>query len=233
VLVHGMFGDHRLNWDSVKASLAEQYGCRAVARRGRGGTTVSKGHRVGDEGQDVAAVIRSIGEPVFLLGHSYGATVALAAAAIVPDLIRKLILYEAPWPGITSQDVDRLEGIAQVGDFEKLVVTFYHEYLGVPMEEVTALRETELWPRMVADAEATVQDLRAMSVHEFDPESCRELSFPVLLQVGTESPRSAYVTDALAAVLPDVRIDELAGQGHDAVLLAPHQYMQSVARFLS
>ena len=40
------------------------------------------------------AVIQSIGEPVFLLGHSYGAQTALAAATNVPDRIRKLVLYE-------------------------------------------------------------------------------------------------------------------------------------------
>jgi pimeloyl-ACP methyl ester carboxylesterase len=40
------------------------------------------------------AVIQSIGEPVFLLGHSYGAHTALAPAAEVPDRVRKLVLYE-------------------------------------------------------------------------------------------------------------------------------------------
>ena len=30
-----------------------------------------------------------------------------------------------------------------------------------------------------------------------------------MLQIGTESPRDLYVTDALAAVLPDVHIEEL------------------------
>lgn len=46
------------------------------------------------------ALIQSIGEPVFLLGHSYGAQTALAAAAEVPDCIRKLVLYEAAWPHV-------------------------------------------------------------------------------------------------------------------------------------
>lgn len=44
------------------------------------------------ESRDVVAVIRSIGEPVFLLGHSYGAQTALAAAVQVPDRVRKLVL---------------------------------------------------------------------------------------------------------------------------------------------
>ncbi len=31
-------------------------------------------------------------------------------------------------------------------------------------------------------------------------------------QIGSESPRDLYATDALAATLPDVRIQELPGQ---------------------
>jgi pimeloyl-ACP methyl ester carboxylesterase len=60
------------------------------------------------------AVIRSIGEPVFLIGHSYGAQTALAATAKVPDRVRKLVLYEAPWPhALRKEDLSRLEALAQ------------------------------------------------------------------------------------------------------------------------
>jgi hypothetical protein len=41
-----------------------------------------------------------------------------------------------------------------------------------------------------------------------------------------------YVTDALAAVLPDVRIQELPGQAHEAMTTAPQMYAGAVSRFL-
>ncbi len=56
--------------------------------------------------------------------------------------------------------------------------------------------------------------------------------FPVMLQIGTESPRDLYVTDALAAVLPDVRIEELPGQAHEGMTTAPEMYAEAVSRFL-
>jgi pimeloyl-ACP methyl ester carboxylesterase len=65
-----------------------------------------------------------------------------------------------------------------------------------------------------------------------DPERFRHLRVPVLLQVGTESPRQLYVTDALAAVLPDVRTQELSGQAHEGMTTAPEMYADAVARFL-
>jgi hypothetical protein len=54
----------------------------------------------------------------------------------------------------------------------------------------------------------------------------------VLLQVGSESERDLYFTDALAAVLPDVRIEPLPGQAHEGMTTAPEMYAEAVTRFL-
>jgi pimeloyl-ACP methyl ester carboxylesterase len=102
-------------------------------------------------------------------------------------------------------------------------------HLSVPAEE---LRATDFWPPIVADAEASLGDVRALSRYDFAAERFRGLGIPVMLQVGTESPRHLYVTEALAAVLPDVRIEELPGQAHEGMTTAPEPYAEAVARFL-
>ena len=233
VLVHGAFSDHKTNWQFVKPLLEKQFTVYAIARRGRGETDATKGHSLEDESRDVVAVIQSIGEPVFLLGHSYGAQTVLAAAAEVPDRVRKLVLYEAAWPRVVEKEaLARLEELAQAGDWEGFAVTFFRDRLSVPGEELDELRATELWPPIIADAEASLGDLRALSRYDFKAERFRELRVPVLLQIGTESPRDLYVTDALAAVLPDVRIEELAGQAHEGMTTAPKMYAEAVSRFL-
>jgi len=53
-----------------------------------------------------------------------------------------------------------------------------------------------------------------------------------MLQVGSESPRDLYVTDALAAVLPNARIGTLVGQAHEGMTTAPEQYVQATMAFL-
>jgi pimeloyl-ACP methyl ester carboxylesterase len=231
--VHGAFSDHKTNWEFVKPLFEKQFTVYAIARRGRGETDATVGHSLEDESMDVVALIQSIGEPVFLLGHSYGAHTALAAAANVPDRVRKLVLYEAAWPRVVDQEaLGRLEELAQAGDWEGFAVTFFRDRLSVPVEELDELRATALWPPIIADAEASLGDLRALSRYDFQAERFRELRVSVLLQIGTESPRDLYVTDALAAVLPHVRIEELPGQAHEGMTTAPEMYAEAVSRFL-
>lgn len=91
----------------------------------------------------------------------------------------------------------------------------------MPIDELDVLRASEDWPSIVADAPASVEDIRALARYRLDPERFCALAMPVLLQVGSESPASYYVTDALAAVLPDVAVEALAGQAHDAMITAP------------
>jgi pimeloyl-ACP methyl ester carboxylesterase len=233
VLVHGGFDDHHTNWARVKPLLAEQFEVYAAARRGRGETQATEGHSLEDEAADIAALIASIDQPVFLLGHSYGAQVALAAAARLPNRVRKLVLYEPPLPDTVCQEgLHRLEALAHAGDWDGFASSFFHGALQIPHEDLDQIRASDAWPAIVADAEASLGDIRALCRYAFDADRFRALRLPVLLQVGTESPREFFATDALAAALPEAHIEELPGQAHEAMQTAPELYAESVARFL-
>jgi pimeloyl-ACP methyl ester carboxylesterase len=112
-------------------------------------------------------------------------------------------------------------------------VTFFRDLLSVPVEDLDELRSTELWPSIIGDAEASLGDLRALRRYDFKAERFRELRVPVMLQIGTESPHDLYVTDALAAVLPNARIQELLGQAHEAMTTAPKMYADRYLAFSS
>jgi pimeloyl-ACP methyl ester carboxylesterase len=179
-----------------------------------------------------AALVHEIDEPVYLLGHSYRAHVALGAASFVPDRVRKLVLYEPPWPRIVAGDATRaLAARAQAGDWDSFSRWFFLNVLSVPKEEIDNLRITDLWAPIVADAMASLGDLRALASYDFQPDHFGGLRMPVLLQTGTESPHQLYVTDTLVGVLADSRIETLVGQAHEGMTTAPALYASTVIGF--
>jgi pimeloyl-ACP methyl ester carboxylesterase len=133
---------------------------------------------------------------------------------------------------MVAEVMARLEGLAVIEAWDDFPYTFFRDIIGVPLVELDAVRGSALWPPIVADAKASLGDLRAIARLRFDAEDYRELPMPVQLQIGSESPRDMYVTDALAAVLPDAQIQVLPGQAHEGMTTAPELYVEATLGFL-
>ena len=233
VLVHGGFSDHHTNWEFVQPLLRDRFTLYAMDRRNRGETAATTGHTLLDEAHDVVALLRHVGRPAFLLGHSYGAHCALSAARLAPECVRALVLYEPPRPASLPPDAcAALDRLAADADWDGYPFTFFRDVIGVPQQELVALRASELWPPIVQDAPATFEDIRALRAHPFNAADYRDLRMPVCLQVGSESRRGLYATDELAAALPDAYLTVLPGQAHEGMTTAPEMYAQAVATFL-
>src|SRR5262245_37350481 len=95
LLVHGAAVDSSAAWAFVLPSLTRHFTVYAMNRRGRPPSGDGQTHSIAAEVEDLAAVLDSIGEPLALLGHSYGALLALAALDRLKNVTR-LILYEPP-----------------------------------------------------------------------------------------------------------------------------------------
>jgi pimeloyl-ACP methyl ester carboxylesterase len=213
--------------------LSQRFSVYAMDRRGRGETTAPQDRRLEDEFGDVAALIQAVGEPAFVLGHSFGAHCAMGGAAARPDLVSKLVLYEPPSPDRGTADLmEKLEEPASQEDWDRFVRTWLIDVVEIPTQVVDALHASPFWPLMIADAPATLCDARALARYDFDPSRVAGLTMPVLLLLGSESPRDNYVTDALVSVLPNQQIVELQGQGHVAHAMVPQMFVETVSAFL-
>src|ERR1700738_3359572 len=95
-LVHGPTADHT-RWTPILPALERHFNVYALDRRGRGGSGDAEQYAIEREFEDIVALVNSIDEPVFLLGHSYGALCSLEAARRTAN-VRKLVLYEPPIP---------------------------------------------------------------------------------------------------------------------------------------
>jgi pimeloyl-ACP methyl ester carboxylesterase len=233
VLVHGTSVE-RFSFRFIEPLLIDRFTMYAVDRRGRGRSGDSTdGYAIEQEFADIAAVVDSLAEPADLLGHSYGATVALGASVLARNL-RRLVLYE-PAPGIPQFDPDvltRLEALHARGDREQLLTLFLTE-VGLDPDALEQLRASPIWEPRVAAAHTIPRELRAEVSYRPDPNAFASLAVPALLLLGSESPEWAKKgTEVVHSVLPHSRVAALHGEGHIALMTAPELVADEVALFL-
>ena len=162
-------------------------------------------------------------EPATLVGHSFGALVALRAALARPERVRKLVLVEAPLP--PSQ-------VELLGAFLRLP---YHEMataLPAPLQELIARggrAATNFVKQIAALAQTTtlLADLAAEA--DLADAALAGVRCPTLLVYGARSACRA-TGDRLAAVLPAARLVVLPG-GHFLPAEAPAALTDTIAEF--
>ena len=237
VLVHGTSADHN-RWAPVLRPFQDRFTVYAVDRRGRSGSGDSDHYAIEREFEDIAAVVNSIGEPVNLLGHSYGAICSLEAATRSKNLCR-LILYEPPIqtggevypPRVLSA---MRESLAK-GNRDGAVTLFMREIPRVPPHELDLLRAAPAWQGRVAAAHTIPREMDASNGgYQFDRARFANLTTLTLLLVGGDSPSFLKAaTHSLHEILPNNRLVVMPGQQHTAMNTAPNLFVGAVLDFLA
>jgi pimeloyl-ACP methyl ester carboxylesterase len=232
VLVHGAASAH-WSFRFFVPELVERFTVYALDRRGRGESGDAADYALEREVEDLAAVVDSLDGPTVVFGHSFGATVALAAAPLAGNL-RALVLYEAS-PGlqvVADEDLERVKELVARDEREEAMAEALLLF-GLAPDELEQLRASPTWPARVALAHTLAREVRAEQAYRLDPERLREVAAPALLLLGEESPDWARKsTEEIRAALPDARVAVLRGQGHVATTMAPELVAAEVARFL-
>lgn len=236
VLVHGTAADHT-RWASILAALEQRFTVYAMDRRGRGASGDSTDHTIAREFDDIVELVDSIGDPVVLLGHSYGA-ICLLEAALRANRVRKLVLYEPPIPaGLPVHRpgaAERLQVLLDKGDKDGVVTVFLTEIVHMPEAEIRILQSQSSWNGRLAAAHTIPRELRAVDGYRFDPVRFKEFMMPTLLLLGGDSPALLKAAiDTVHAVLPSSRLVILPGQKHVAMNTAPALFLNEVLSFLA
>jgi len=233
VLVHGTASDHT-SFRFVVPLLVERFTLYALDRRGRAESGDSNDYSFGRELDDLACVVESLGCPADVFGHSFGATVALAAAPRLPSL-RRLVLYEGS-PGIRvvpHADVERIVTLLETGDDEEALAAAYRAF-GLTERELDQVRSSPVWPARVAAVHTIAREIRAEEEYRVEPERFAGLAAPMLLLLGEESPPWAReAAELIRGAVPQARIAVLPGQAHVATLTAPELVADELTRFLA
>ncbi|MCA9678816.1 MAG: alpha/beta fold hydrolase [Kofleriaceae bacterium] len=100
VMLHGLLIGSLASWYFTAApTLAQRHRVRLFDLRGHGRSEVARdGYGVGAMAGDLEALVADLPGPIDLVGHSWGALVALRFALDHPARVRRLALVEAPLP---------------------------------------------------------------------------------------------------------------------------------------
>lgn len=199
--------------------------------------------RLRDEVDLLEPVLARAGAPLALVGHSYGAAVALIAALANPGRVRAMALYEptlfalldAERPAPNEADGIR-NAVAEAGaaldrgDQDAAAERFIDYWM-----------ESGTWKRTPAQRKppiaASVRNVRrwghALFTEPTPLRAFRALDVPVLYMVGKRSTPSAHgVTRLLTQTLPRVELIEFADLGHMGPVTDPDLVNETIARFL-
>jgi pimeloyl-ACP methyl ester carboxylesterase len=181
-------------------------------------------------------VINAIGDPVFILGHSYGAICCLEAS-LQTDKIRRMILYEPPIPtGIPMYPPDfpeQMQALIDSSELEAALELFMRKIVKMPEHELNAYRQLPMWRVRISLAPTIPREMAIDRTYIFNPDQFANLHVPTLLLLGGDSPplfRQAI--EIVDTALPNSRVVILPGQQHIAMDTNPDLFVGEVLRFL-
>ena len=196
-----------------------------------------------DEAALIEPVLGRAGSPLALVGHSYGAAVALIAALANPGRVRAMALYEptlfalldaeTPAPneaeGIRNAVADA--GVAlDAGNKDAAAERFIDYWMGPGTWKQTPEQRK---PSIVASVTNVRRSAYALFTEPTPLEAFRSLDVPVLYMIGKRStPCARGVARLLATALPRVELVEFENLGHMGPVTHPHAVNEVVEQFL-
>lgn len=240
VFVHGTGGGLD-SWAGVGSRLTghqiTQYARRNHAPSGTG----SSPNSFAVEAADLHALLGHLtdvnGERVHVIGGSYGASVALHAAAIDTERIASLALFEPPLllAGEHLLPVlDQFRRLCAAEEFGGALELFAREVARIPSAVLEASPPTADDPATSRIAATAVRaDLESMATDTNDTDRWASIGVPVLLMQGGQSwPPLPEGMDRLAAILPHARRVSWPDQSHFAIATAPSRVAEAIQDFI-
>jgi pimeloyl-ACP methyl ester carboxylesterase len=235
LLIHGS-GAFRKSWVRLAPLLQDRFTTYAMDRRGHGESTDGSAYSLEREAKDLAEVVATLPQPVFVLGHSYGAIVTLEALRLT-NKIKRAVVYEPPIPvtdGIERTSPEAVCAKLATGDNEGTLLAFFRDYVKLPPPLIEGLRKDPSWAVRIKLAPTLCREATIVSTYHFETDRFFKLETPTLFLLGSESaPQMATSVKTVEGSLPRSQLHVLAGQQHDAMFTAPSLLAKEVGDFLS
>jgi pimeloyl-ACP methyl ester carboxylesterase len=248
VLLHG-FGDTGDMWAPMAAELAHDHRVVVPDLRGMGlSSHPAGGYDKKTQAADIRSVLTQLGiDRAAVVGHDIGATVAYAYAARYPDKTDRLVVMDAPVPGIPPWDeIVRSPALWHFSfggpDAERLVAgreriyldRFWNEFAGDPskIDEATRVHYTAFYAQPGAMHSAFAQFLSIPKDAEDNKVSMTtKLTMPVLA-IGAAKAFGANVAIVMRNAADNVTEVLITDSGHWLMDEQPTATIAAVRNFL-
>ena len=248
VLLHG-FGDTGDMWAPLAAGLARDHRVVVPDLRGMGlSSHPAGGYDKKTQAADIRSVLTQLGiDRAAVVGHDIGATVAYAYAARYPDKTDRLVVMDAPVPGIPPWDeIVRSPALWHFSfggpDAERLVAgreriyldRFWNEFAGDPskIDEATRVHYSAFYAQPGAMHSAFAQFLSIPKDAEDNKVSMTtKLTMPVLA-IGAAKAFGANVAIVMRNAADNVTEVMIANSGHWLMDEQPAATIAAVRNFL-
>jgi 2-succinyl-6-hydroxy-2,4-cyclohexadiene-1-carboxylate synthase len=233
VLVHGFTQSSRC-WSPVDDDLAADHEVVRVDAPGHGGSTDVRAD-LWASGQAIA----DAGGPGTYVGYSMGARMALHAALLAPEQVRRLVLVSAT-AGI---DDDEARAARRASDAKLAahlldvgVEQFVDEWLAQPLFATLPAERAHRTERLVNDPEGLASSLRLAGTGTQDPlwDRLGALTMPVLVVAGElDATYCRHAERLVASIGAHSELAVVGGAGHTVHLEQPEAFLSLVRDWLA
>jgi pimeloyl-ACP methyl ester carboxylesterase len=240
IFLHGLSGVAEVWTPTIDALDESRPHCIAIDQRGHGHSPQPENaYRVADYVTDVVDLVKAIGAPVDLVGHSMGARVALVAAARHPQLFRSAAIVDIGPEAWQANINESVAAFARMPDeFRSLEAALEYGSRG---RRGSLAAERFFLPRLrrtpggryrwLASREALVETVTLHRARNYWAE-WEAIDIPALLVRGGKSNElRPHIAEQMRARNGNVRFVEIPDVGHNIPLIAPERLAAELTAF--
>ena len=239
LFLHAGLGRARM-WRDLWSGLSG-YALVAPDLPGHGGTTFDEAEDLQEQALRHARSL--IEEPVHLVGHSFGGTVALRLSLAYPELVRSLtliepvyfvFLHDAGHPAYAAhlEEMAALARAFEAGALEEAARVFLSVWGDEPFDSLPERQRREIAARMPLIQATEPAILRPDTPGRLKLADVAALRCPVqLIEGGRSTPTSHAIADVLQEVLPNAARHRVAEAGHMLPITHPVEVSGLISRF--